>query len=53
MKINTNQNNPNPNVPDGKTFIAANLIKTAVFIDKQGNEIDRKTGQIINKAEKE
>ena len=35
----------------GQTIIAPNLIKESVIIDRNGNVIDRKTGQIIKDNE--
>lgn len=35
----------------GKTVIAANLIKESVMLDKFGNEIDPRTKQVIKKQD--
>ncbi len=35
----------------GKTVISQNLVRTSVFLDAHGNQIDPRTKQIIRKAE--
>jgi len=37
----------------GKTVISPNLKKESVMLDRNGNVIDPRTKQIINKAEEE
>ena len=53
MQVNFNQKMKGENTQEaqGRTFIAANLIKERVMLDRFGNEIDPKTKQIINKSE--
>jgi hypothetical protein len=38
-------------IPEGSTIIAKNLVKKSVVIDKDGNQIDLATKQIIKRKE--
>lgn len=52
MKVNLgNMQREGTREGQGSTFIAANIKKEAVMLDRYGNEIDRRTKQIINKNE--
>ncbi len=61
MQINIGQKpqpntNPQPNnVPaqpeQGKVVLAQHMVRTRVMLDKNGNEIDPRTRQIIKKAD--
>lgn len=55
MKVNFTHNKPDPQgeqtrEAQGKTVIAANIVKQSVTLDRFGNEINWKTKQIIKKA---
>lgn len=54
MKVNIKSNtlpsqNTQSKVLSGGTFVSPNLKKTSIFIDKDGNQIDPRTKQIIKK----
>lgn len=54
MKINLNPiGTPRDNSPrrQGGTYISNNIIRTSVFLDKDGNEINPRTKQIIKRVE--
>lgn len=53
MKIELNKRPQGENTREGqgRTFISPNLIKETVRLDRDGNEIDPRTKQIIRKAE--
>lgn len=57
MQINIGQPQetatPQPTQEQGKVVISSNPTKIKIFLDSQGNEIDPRTKQIINQAEKE
>lgn len=38
-------------VSQSKTFVAQNVKRTSVFLDRNGNEIDPRTKQIIKRAD--
>lgn len=52
MKVNF-ENNIKTREEQGRTFIAANLKKETMRLDRFGNEIDPRTKQIINPVDKE